>query len=64
MEEKLPVQMYSDEWIALGEGKDKSKYYPFSHIEMLIPMFFAFCYAVGLLILISPWLCPVAKLVI
>lgn len=44
MEESLPIQMYKDEWFALGEGKDKSKYFPFSHIERLVPIIFGIGY--------------------
>lgn len=49
MEESLPVQMYSDEWKALGEGKDKCKYFPFSHIERIVPVIFGIAY-IGALI--------------
>ena len=48
MEESLPIQMYKDEWFALGEGKDKSKYFPFSHIERLVPVIFGIGYFVVL----------------
>lgn len=44
IEESLPIQMYSDEWKALGEGKDTSRYFPFSHIERLVPVIFGLAY--------------------
>lgn len=44
MEESLPVQMYSVEWKFLGEGKDKKKYFPFSHVERLVPIVFCLSY--------------------
>lgn len=37
IEERLPLKLYEFEWKVLGEGKDINKYYPFSHIEMLLP---------------------------
>ena len=37
IEESLPLTLYKYEWEILGEGKDKNKYYPFSHIELWIP---------------------------
>ncbi|PIV13253.1 hypothetical protein COZ81_00185 [Candidatus Jorgensenbacteria bacterium CG_4_8_14_3_um_filter_38_10] len=45
IEEYLPLALYKYEWEILGEGKDKSKYYPFSHIELLIPWVFGIIYA-------------------
>lgn len=44
MESKLPIEMYRNEWEVLGEGKDKKKYFPFSHIERLIPLAFGSAY--------------------
>lgn len=46
MESKLPIEMYKNEWEILGEGKDKKKYFPFSHIERLIPLAFGLAYVV------------------
>lgn len=45
IEEQLPLSLYKYEWKLLGEGKDKNKYYPFSHIELLIPWIFGIIYA-------------------
>jgi len=45
IEEYLPLALYKYEWEILGEGKDKSKYYPFSHIELLIPWVFGIIYS-------------------
>jgi len=54
----LPIQMYEEEWILLGEGKDRSKYYPFSHIEKLIPFLFGFVYLLGIIyVLFFMFLC-------
>jgi hypothetical protein len=44
IEENLPLALYKYEWEILGEGKDESKYYPFSHIEILIPLVFGIIY--------------------
>lgn len=45
IEQQLPLSIYDYEWNILGSGKDKSKYYPFSHIELLIPWVFGIVYA-------------------
>jgi len=44
IEELLPLAIYDYEWSILGKGKVKSKYYPFSHIELLIPWVFGIIY--------------------
>lgn len=44
IEQALPMSLYKYEWKILGEGKDKNKYYPFSHIELLIPWVFGIFY--------------------
>jgi len=40
IEQYLPLALYDYEWKILGEGKNKKIYYPFSHIELLIPLVF------------------------
>lgn len=52
IEQKLPLKLYKDEWEVLGEGKNKKKYYPFSHIERLIPLLLGICYMLMTLYLI------------
>lgn len=52
IESKLPLSLYEYEWEVLGKGKDKNKYYPFSHIELLIPWVFGIVYFVLVLIFI------------
>jgi hypothetical protein len=50
LEEKLPASPYwRAEWTALGEGKDKGKYWPLTHLEQWVPAAFALIYIVGLL---------------
>lgn len=44
MEEQLPSTPYKAEWKALGEGKDKRKYFPLTNIEQWIPIIFAALY--------------------
>ena len=44
IEQHLPLALYAYEWKILGEGKDRKKYYPFSHIELLIPWLFGIIY--------------------
>lgn len=45
IEKHLPLALYKYEWEVLGEGKDNKKYYPFSHIELLIPWVFGIIYS-------------------
>ena len=45
IEKCLPLALYKYEWEILGEGKDNKKYYPFSHVELLIPWVFGIIYA-------------------
>lgn len=52
LEQLLPVRPYDAEWKALGEGKDRKLYFPFTHIEMSLPWAFVFAFAL-ILILIS-----------
>jgi len=46
MEQQLPVQVFKDEWVALGEGKDKNKYRPVTELEIAIPWAFSCLYIV------------------
>lgn len=50
LEEKLPIQLYADEWKELEEGKNPKKYIPLSHIELAVPVAF-FCLYLILLLL-------------
>jgi hypothetical protein len=51
LEERLPASPYwRAEWRALGEGKDRSKYWPLTHIEQWIPSLFAATYLVSYVI--------------
>ncbi|MEV2226325.1 hypothetical protein AB0E01_41680 [Nocardia vinacea] len=50
LEERLPASpFWRAEWWALGEGKDRSRYWPLTHIEQWIPVLFAFAYLAGFL---------------
>lgn len=55
IESKLPLAIYEYEWEILEEGKNKKVYYPFSHIELLIPWLFGFIYLALLIIFILKW---------
>lgn len=46
IEKNLPLALYKHEWEILGEGKERNKYYPFSHIELLIPWVFGAIYLI------------------
>jgi len=45
IEGKLPLNLYAYEWVVLGEGKDKNKYFPFSHIETRLPIVLGIIYS-------------------
>lgn len=48
LEERLPASPYwRAEWKALGEGKEKAKYWPMTHLEQWIPVIFAATYVVA-----------------
>lgn len=49
VEKYLPLSLYKYEWEMLGEGKDKKKYYPFSHVELWIPVVFGVLYTLLIL---------------
>ena len=46
IENKLPLALYDYEWEMLGEGKKQGVYFPFSHIEMIIPWVFGVVYVI------------------
>jgi len=46
MEKYLPAAPYRAEWVAMGEGKDKSLYTPLTHLEIWIPRLFILMYLV------------------
>ncbi len=46
IESRLPLALYDTEWKILGEGKNKKLYWPFSHIELLVPWIFIVIYLV------------------
>ncbi len=46
IEQNLPLGLYDYEWELLEKGKNKKIYYPFSHIELLIPWVFGLFYFV------------------
>jgi hypothetical protein len=54
MEQRLPLAPYHAEWIALGEGKDRKVYVPFTHLEIWVPRSFMLMYAI-LIMYMVPW---------
>ena len=46
IEKFLPASLYDYEWSLLDKGEKKSKYWPISHIEKLIPTLFGIIYIV------------------
>lgn len=49
LEQHLPAALFNAEWHALGEGKDKKKYIPFTKSEVVIPIVFAVLYVLAML---------------
>lgn len=50
IEERLPISPYwRAEWRALGEGKNKSRYLPLTHLEQWIPLIFGMTYLAALI---------------
>jgi len=46
VEKLLPLNGYAYEWEVLGGGEKKSKYWPLSHVEKIVPAVFAVAYVV------------------
>ncbi len=45
LEERLPASPYwRAEWYTLGEGSDRAKYWPLTHLEQWMPVFFGALY--------------------
>jgi hypothetical protein len=54
LEERLPASPYwRAEWAALGEGRDKARYWPVTHLEQWIPAFFAAGYVASFVIAVA-----------
>ena len=54
IEKRLVISPYDAEWEAVGRGKDRSLYLPFTHIEIWIPWIFFVLHTV-VLIRSIPW---------
>lgn len=52
IEERLPLQPYTEEWSIVGKGNDRSRYWPFSHLEKWIPIVFGLVYFTVLIAII------------
>ncbi|CDD58350.1 RipA family octameric membrane protein [Clostridium sp. CAG:43] len=46
VEQHLPLNLYVFEWEVLGEGKERAKYWPISHIEKILPVLFGIIYII------------------
>ena len=54
LEERLPASPYwRAEWTALGEGRDRRRYWPLTHLEQWIPSLFAATYVAGFVIAVA-----------
>ncbi len=40
IESKLPLAAFDAEWEAVGRGRDRKKYLPFTHVETIVPWVF------------------------
>jgi hypothetical protein len=48
LEQRLPASPYwRAEWHALGEGRDRAKYWPLTHVEQWVPAVYALAYVAG-----------------
>ncbi len=56
IENHLPVRPFEAEWEAVGRGKDKKLYYPFTHIENKVPFVFIFLYMFVILYSVHLWI--------
>ncbi|MBS1683188.1 MAG: hypothetical protein JSS76_00425 [Bacteroidetes bacterium] len=54
IEARLPLALYDTEWDVLARGEDKQVYWPFTHIELLVPWIFISIYLILILVGI-PW---------
>lgn len=55
LEQKLPEKPYSTEWMLLGEGRDKKRYWPISHLEGWIALTMLACnLATVILLVVNP----------
>jgi hypothetical protein len=53
LERRLPASPYwRAEWKALGEGRNPAQYWPLSHVEQVVPLFFAVVYVAGFVALL------------
>jgi len=53
IEKQLPLMLYKYEWEILEKGENPEVYYPFSHIELLLPWVFGAIYFLLVVLLIS-----------
>ncbi len=54
LERRLPASPYwNAEWKALGEGRDKGRYWPLTHLEQWVPCVFAAAYLAGFIAMVD-----------
>ncbi|MFA5986666.1 MAG: hypothetical protein WC819_04960 [Parcubacteria group bacterium] len=54
IERRLPLALYDTEWEILERGKNKKVYWPFSHIELMVPWIFIIIYITILFLNLCP----------
>ena len=53
LEERLPASpFWRAEWWALGEGADRSRYWPLAHVEKWVPVLFALSYVAAFSVMV------------
>jgi hypothetical protein len=56
LEELLPTSPYwKAEWYTLGEGNDKARYWPLTHLEQWVPLLFAVTYVGGFIVAVAAY---------
>jgi len=45
IESRLPLALYDTEWELLGRGQNRKIYWPFTHIELLVPWVYIFLFS-------------------
>ena len=58
IENSLPIRPFEAEWEAVGRGKNKKLYWPFTHIERRIPWMFMCLYILVILYGFFRWIHP------
>ncbi len=65
IENEMPFKLFNAEWEAIGYGKDKRLYHPFTKLELKVPWIFGAIHVLSIAyILFIPWLKFLGKYVL